>query len=94
MTRYNLTQEQINLLDFDEIENLRKELNQELMNLNQTEWKLYTRRLELELIANPELGIREPIDLPQKPKTKLDLYEMMQGLVEQGYDIKSLLKST
>ena len=93
MSRYNLSQDQINLLDFDEIENLRKEINSELVLLNQTEWKLYTRRRELELIANPELGIREPTPEPPK-QVKTDLTKIIAELVASGYDVKSLLKST
>jgi len=56
MARYHMAQEQIDLLDIDQLESLRHEINEEMYQLGQTEHKLYQRRRELELLSNPDLA--------------------------------------
>lgn len=95
MSRYNLSQSQIDLLNFDEIENLRKEINSELVLLNQTEWKVHIRRRELELERNPELGIKPFVQDPKHSsviKPMQDLETIVSKLLAQGHDLSHLFK--
>jgi len=96
MSRLHLTQEEVDLLDFSQIEDLRAEVNQELVNLNNLEWMLYKRRRELELAENPELGIdyyTSSAEIQPTKQTSNSLTDMLQELQSQGVDIKSLLTS-
>ena len=91
MPRFSMTQDQINLLDRDSLYSLLDEINQELVNLTSVEYMIYSRRRQLELAENPELGLSTP-PLPLKEEKSLDIESLLQQAHSQGVDITSLLQ--
>ena len=86
MSRYKLPQEQIDNMNMDTVSELLLHIQDELCELTDTEYRLYTKRRELEKVLHPEVFI-EP-ELLQT--TESELKRLLQEAVLQGINIKDL----
>jgi len=99
VSRFDLHKDQIKLLSFDELENLRMAICDEMCSLTKTEYSLYKRRRELELELHPEL-VLEPEPEPE-PETVVNtnisttqIQKLLNAALEQGLDITTLFNQT
>ena len=103
MGKHEITKEEARLLDWDQVEGLRRIVNDELYLLNETEKLLYARRRELELELYPEFAlprldypIKEERPKPQSPKPTPtptptpDLRQLLKQAARAGVDITKL----
>ena len=94
MSRYNLPQEQINSMGMEELSSFLTEMQDEMCELAALEYKLYTRRRELEKILHPEM-FTEPEPLQEPEIKKLDhkqLKALLKSAVSRGIDLKDLVQ--
>jgi len=102
MSRYTLTKDQLDLLTFDQLDDLRMSICQEMTTLAQTEHLIYTRRRELECAQNPHLlddynEACQRVETGQRPRQahQGDLAaRLMAAASAQGVSLADLLNSS
>lgn len=96
MSRLHLDKSQIDLLDYDTLDELRLELNDELAALAQVERLIYQRRRELDLEKNPDLlnqnfsYLEQEYDNEPTNKHELSTNELIQLIRSSGIDPQDL----
>ena len=94
MSKYSLTQDQINLLSYEEIETLRLQISQEMSVLADTEYKLYRRRRELEHEQNPqafEFLDQEPNHKPKTKPSTITPEQLINAAKQQNINLTELI---
>ena len=95
MSRFNITQDQIKLLTFDQLESLRLEICDETAELGRMEYMIYKQRRELELLAHPELASELEQESKQQVNTttsSMQVQKLIQAALKKGLDIQTIMK--
>ena len=102
MGRFDISEEQISVLDLEQITELLVHISEEATMLAQTEHKLYQHRRKLELIANPHIvdNVHSALVRMETPTktlitpTKSTLSALLKKAMAQGIDISKLINAS
>jgi len=91
MSRYNIPQEQIDSMDMTTVSSLLNDMQEEMCDLANLEYSLYTRRRELEKELQPELFIEPEMESEVKKLDALQLRHLLKVAIDRGIDLKDLV---
>ena len=99
MSRYSIPQDQIDQMEFDPLTDLMAKVQQEVCTLASLEYKLWTRRRELELLKHPELAQErteertEQTTIKNNKLSSSQLLKILKIAKERGVSLEDMINN-